>query len=90
MDFAVVMGGHAARLAVGGGDTAIYTDRIHAAVCLIAAGDAACKASAGIQGAVAAGTMHANVDTSAVTARDAARVIVDYLDRTRLVGGVLD
>ena len=84
------MGSYAARFAVGGSDAAGHGNGFHLAGGFVAAGDAACKASAGIQGAVAAGTMHANVDTSAVTARDAARVLVDYLDRTRLVGGVLD
>ena len=84
------MGGHAAGFAVGCCNAAVHGNDLQLAADLVAAGNAACKATAGIQHTVAAGCVHAAVDAAAVAAGNAARILVYHLDRACAVRGVLD
>ena len=84
------MGGHAAGFAVGCCNTAVHGNVLQLAADLVATGDAACKATAGIQHTVAAGCVHTAVDAAAVAAGNAARILVYHLDRACAVRGVLD
>ena len=84
------MGSYAAGFAVGCCNAAVHGNDLQLAADLVAAGNAACKATAGIQHTVAAGCVHAAVDAAAVAAGNAARILVYHLDRACAVRGVLD
>ena len=89
-DCAIVMGCYAARFTVGRSDTAHHGVILQCAVCFIAAGNAARIAAARIQRLAAGCVMAASIDAAIVAARNAARILVCYLDRPGFVGNKLD
>ena len=89
-DCAIVMGCYAARFTVGRSDTAHHCVILQCAACFIAAGNTARITAARVQRLAAGGVMAASIDAAIVAARNAARILVCYLDRPGVVGNKLD
>ena len=89
-DRAIVMGCYAARFTVGRSDTAHHCVILQCAACFIAAGNTARITAARVQRLAAGCVMAASIDAAIVAARNAARILVCYLDRPGFVGNKLD
>ncbi len=89
-DCAIVMGCYAARFTVSRSDTAHHCVILQCAACFIAAGNTARIAAARVQRLAAGCVMAAKIDAAIVAARNAARILVCYLDRPGFVGNKLD
>ena len=90
VDRAVVMGSNTAGFTVGSKNTAVYLVILQYAVRFVTAGDAAGKTAASVQNTVAGGAVLAEGNFAFVAACNAACILVDYLDRPRIVGDILD